>query len=188
MMSILAPPQLILNIVRRSNGQSLTIHFPDNDNLTVKFIKNHVKKLFGLNRKFHLYYRGRHIKSRRKLKYYGITSEINNIDIVVDWWMLSISWMWSSELFFHLMLSIVFFSFSNKSFGFFMDSVNICLFGYEDCSSDTIEYSLKLTTWCYFFAFCKWWNPPLVLKNSLMICNCVESLVASEFKYYSSKN
>jgi hypothetical protein len=56
----------------------------ENENRRVKFVKSHLKNLFHPNQKFHLYYKGRHIKSRHKLSYYGITSAERNIEIILD--------------------------------------------------------------------------------------------------------
>jgi hypothetical protein len=75
--------QIIIKIVRRSDGKTMSMNITENENHKVKFIKSHIKNIFHSNRKFHLYYKGRHIKSRHKLRYYGITSQEKNIEIVV---------------------------------------------------------------------------------------------------------
>lgn len=74
--------QIIVRIVRKSDGKSIWMNINENEKPRVKFIKTHVKHLFRMNKKFHLYYKNRHIKSRHKLSYYGITSEQSNIEII----------------------------------------------------------------------------------------------------------
>jgi len=75
--------QIIVKIIRRSDGKSISMNINENEKHRVKFIKTHVKHLFRMNKKFHLYYKNRHIKSRHKLSYYGITSQESNIEIIV---------------------------------------------------------------------------------------------------------
>ena len=76
-------PQILLKITRKSDGKTLCMNIPENANHKVRFIKTHLKYNFHPRGKFHLYYRNRHIKSRHKLRYYGITSEQRNIEILL---------------------------------------------------------------------------------------------------------
>ncbi len=73
--------QIIVKIIRKSDGKQLSMNIPENANHKVQFIKSHVKNTFHSRGKFHLYYQNRHIKSRHELRYYGITSQIRNIEI-----------------------------------------------------------------------------------------------------------
>ncbi|CAF1322775.1 unnamed protein product [Rotaria sordida] len=75
--------QIILRIVRKSDGKTMTMNIPEHDNRKVKYIKSQLKHLFHPHGKFCLYYKGRHIKSRHRLSYYGITSQQSNIEIVL---------------------------------------------------------------------------------------------------------
>ena len=77
-------PQLILRIIRKSDGKTMFMNIAENENRTVDFVKSHLKHIFHPHGKFHLYYKGRHIKSRHKLRYYGITSAERNIEIFLD--------------------------------------------------------------------------------------------------------
>ena len=76
-------PQIILRIVRKSDGKTMSMNIAENENREVKFVKSHLKHLFHPRQKFHLYYKGQHIKSRHKLRYYGITSNEPNIEIIL---------------------------------------------------------------------------------------------------------
>ncbi|UJR08436.1 hypothetical protein I4U23_012706 [Adineta vaga] len=76
-------PQIILRIIRKSDGKSMSIHIAENENRKVEFIKSQLKHTFHPHGKFHLYYKGRHIKSKHKLRYYGITSAVRNIEIIL---------------------------------------------------------------------------------------------------------
>ncbi|CAF1192744.1 unnamed protein product [Adineta steineri] len=78
-----ASPQIILRIIRKSDGKTMSMNIPENDNRKVEFIKTQLKHTFHPHGKFHLYYKGRHIKSRHKLCYYGITSNQHNIEIIL---------------------------------------------------------------------------------------------------------
>ena len=80
----ISSPQIILRIVRRSDGKSIAMNISENENRTVKYVKSQLKHLFHPHEKFHLYYKNRHIKSRHKLRYYGITSAEHNIEIILD--------------------------------------------------------------------------------------------------------
>ncbi len=83
-MTFSAPsPQIIVKIIRKSDGKQLSMNITENNNHKVQFIKNHVKNTFHPRGKFHLYYQNRHIKSRHKLSYYGITSQTRNIEIIL---------------------------------------------------------------------------------------------------------
>jgi hypothetical protein len=77
-------PQIVLRIVRKSDGKTISMHIPEHENPKVKYVKTQLKNLFHPRGKFHLYYNGRHIKSRHKLIYYGITSALHNIEIILD--------------------------------------------------------------------------------------------------------
>jgi hypothetical protein len=79
-----ASPQIILRIIRRSDGKSISMNITENENRTVKYVKTQLKHLFHPHGKFHLYYKGRHIKSRHKLRYYDITSAENDVEIILD--------------------------------------------------------------------------------------------------------
>jgi len=76
-------PQILVKIIRKSDGKTLSMNITENANHKVEFIKNHVKNTFHPRGKFHLYYQNRHIKSRRELRYYGITSQTRNIEIIL---------------------------------------------------------------------------------------------------------
>lgn len=76
-------PQILLTIIRKSDGKILHMNIPQNADHKVRFIKTHLKNTFHPRGKFHLYYRNHHIKSRNKLRYYGITSEQRNIEILL---------------------------------------------------------------------------------------------------------
>ncbi|CAF0887132.1 unnamed protein product [Rotaria sordida] len=75
--------QIILRIVRKSDGKTMTMNIPEHDNRKVKYIKSQLTHLFHPHGKFRLYYKGRHIKSRHRLSYYGITSQQSNIEIIL---------------------------------------------------------------------------------------------------------
>jgi hypothetical protein len=75
--------QIIIKIIRQSDGKTMSMNITENENHKVAFIKSHIKHLFHPHKKFHLYYKNQHIKSRHKLRYYGITSQIRNIEIIV---------------------------------------------------------------------------------------------------------
>ena len=64
---------------------SIIFFFLDRESILnrVKFIKFELKRLFHTNGKFRLFYRNRHIKSRHKLSYYGITSNESNIELTL---------------------------------------------------------------------------------------------------------
>ncbi|CAF2534987.1 unnamed protein product [Rotaria sp. Silwood2] len=78
-----SPRQIILRITRKSDGKTTAMNISENENRRVKYVKSHLKHLFHPHGKFHLYYKGRHIKSRHKLSYYGITSQQENIEITL---------------------------------------------------------------------------------------------------------
>jgi hypothetical protein len=80
----ISSPQIILRIIRRSDGKSISMNISENENRTVKYVKSQLKHLFHPRGKFHLYYKGQHIKSRHKLRYYCITSAEHNIEIILD--------------------------------------------------------------------------------------------------------
>jgi hypothetical protein len=83
-MSLSTPsPQIRIRIVRKSDGKSMSMNIAESDNRKVKFIKSHVQHMFHTTGKFHLYYKNRHIKSRHKLSYYGITSQIPTVEIIL---------------------------------------------------------------------------------------------------------
>lgn len=83
-MSYIKPsPQILVKIIRKSDGKILSMNIPENANHKVRFIKTHLKNTFHPHGKFHLYYQNQHIKSRHKLVYYGITSDRRNIEIVL---------------------------------------------------------------------------------------------------------
>jgi hypothetical protein len=83
-MSLSTPsPQIRIRIVRKSDGKTMSMNIAENDNRRVEFIKSHVKHMFHTNGKFHLYYKNQHIKSRHKLRYYGITSQVPSVEIIV---------------------------------------------------------------------------------------------------------
>ncbi|CAF4591898.1 unnamed protein product, partial [Rotaria sp. Silwood2] len=83
-MSIVRPPrQIIIQIVRKSDGKTMKMNIGENDNRKVKYIKSQLKHLFHPHGKFRLYYNGKHIKSRHKISYYGITSNQSNIEIIL---------------------------------------------------------------------------------------------------------
>lgn len=75
--------QIVVKIIRKSDGKHISMNINENENRKVKFIKTHVKHLFHQKKKFHLYYKNHQIKSRHKLRYYGITSQVQNIEIIV---------------------------------------------------------------------------------------------------------
>ncbi|CAF0862796.1 unnamed protein product [Rotaria sp. Silwood1] len=79
-----SPRQIIIRVTRKSDGKTMAMNIPETDNRKVKYIKSQLKHLFHPNGKFHLYYKGRHIKSRHKLSYYGITSQQSNIEIILN--------------------------------------------------------------------------------------------------------
>jgi len=84
-MSLPVPsPQIILRITCKSDGKTISMNISENENRKVKYVKSQLKHLFRIHRKFHLYYKGQHIKSRHKLHYYGITSTQHNIEITLD--------------------------------------------------------------------------------------------------------
>ncbi len=84
-MSLSVPSsQIILRITCKSDGKTISMNISENENRKVKYVKSQLKHLFRIHRKFHLYYNGRHIKSRHKLHYYGITSTQHNIEITLD--------------------------------------------------------------------------------------------------------
>ncbi|CAF4929152.1 unnamed protein product [Rotaria magnacalcarata] len=71
-MSIPTPSrQIIIRIVRKSDGKTMSMNIAENENHKVKFIKSELKRLFHTNGKFRLFYQNRHIKSRHKLAYYA---------------------------------------------------------------------------------------------------------------------
>ncbi|CAF1195975.1 unnamed protein product [Adineta ricciae] len=76
--------QIVLRIVRKRDGKNMWMNIAEDENRKVGFIKSHLKHTFHPHGKFHLYYKGRHIKSRHELSYYGITSAIRNIEIILD--------------------------------------------------------------------------------------------------------
>lgn len=77
-------PQIILRIVRKSDGKTMSMNIAENENRKVRFVKSQLKHLFHPHGKFHLYYNGQHIKSRHRLSYYGITSAERQIEIILD--------------------------------------------------------------------------------------------------------
>lgn len=79
----IASSQIFLKLTQKSNGRTISINIAENQNYKVKYLKNHVKELFRPKKKFRLYYKNRHIKSRHKLIYYDITSQIQNIEIMI---------------------------------------------------------------------------------------------------------
>jgi hypothetical protein len=80
----ISSPQIILRITRKSDGKTMSMNIFENENHKVRFVKTQLKQSFHPNGKFHLYYKGRHIKSRHDLRYYGITSNVRNIEIILD--------------------------------------------------------------------------------------------------------
>ncbi|CAF1281838.1 unnamed protein product [Adineta steineri] len=76
-------PQIILKIVRKSDGNAMFMNIPENANHKVSFIKGHVKESFCKRKRFHLYYHHKHIRSWHHLRHYGITSKVHNIEIIV---------------------------------------------------------------------------------------------------------
>ena len=80
----ISSPQIILHIIRKSDGKSMSMNISENENRKVRFVKTQLKHLFHPHGKFHLFYKGQHIKSRHKLHYYGITSAEHNIEIILD--------------------------------------------------------------------------------------------------------
>ncbi|CAF4122421.1 unnamed protein product [Rotaria sp. Silwood2] len=83
-MSIVSSPrQIIIQIVRKSDGKTMKMNIAETDNRKVKYIKSQLNHLFHPYAKFRLYYNGKHIKSRHKLSYYGITSNQSNIEIIL---------------------------------------------------------------------------------------------------------
>lgn len=76
--------QIILRIIRKRDGKSMCMNIAEDENRKVGFIKSHLKHTFHPYGKFHLYYKGRHIKSRHTLSYYGITGAVRNIQIILD--------------------------------------------------------------------------------------------------------
>jgi len=80
----ISSPQIILRIIRKSDGKTMSMNIAENENRKVKYIKTQLKNLFHPHHKFHLYYKNRHIKSRHKLSYYGITSAERNIEIILN--------------------------------------------------------------------------------------------------------
>lgn len=84
-MSVFIPsPQIILRIIRKCDGKTMSMNIAENENRQVRFIKSQLKHLFHRHGKFHLYYKGQHIKSRHRLSYYGITSAERDIEIILD--------------------------------------------------------------------------------------------------------
>ncbi len=83
-LSIPSSKIIILRIIRKSDGKKMSMNISESENRKVEFIKSQLKNLFHPHGKFHLYYKGRHIKSRHKLCYYGITSKESNIEIILD--------------------------------------------------------------------------------------------------------
>lgn len=79
----IVPRQINLKLTKKSDGRTITIHIPENENYKVKYLKTHAQQIFRLKTKFHLYYKNRHIKSRYKLIYYGITSQVQHIEIMI---------------------------------------------------------------------------------------------------------
>ncbi len=77
-------PQIILRISRKSDGKTMSMNITENENRRVKYVKSQLRHLFHPHGKFRLYYKGRHIKSRHKLRYYGITSAERNIEIILE--------------------------------------------------------------------------------------------------------
>lgn len=75
--------QIIIRIIRKCDGRSMSMNIAENEQRRVKFIKSELKRLFHPHGKFRLYYKGRHIRSRHKLSYYGITSHEPYIDILL---------------------------------------------------------------------------------------------------------
>jgi hypothetical protein len=61
----------------------MSMNIAEKEDHKVEYVKSQIKHLFHLNGKFHLYYNGRHIKSRHKLSYYGITSTQPNLEIIL---------------------------------------------------------------------------------------------------------
>ena len=76
-------PQIILRIVRKDDGKMMQMNIPENKNYRVKYVKLHLQQSFHSHGKFHLFYKGRHIKSRHKLSYYGITADQPNIELIL---------------------------------------------------------------------------------------------------------
>lgn len=75
--------QIHIRIVRKSDGKTMSMNIAECENRRVEYIKSHIKNLFHPHGKFHLYYKNQHIKSRHKLLYYGITSQVPNIEIIL---------------------------------------------------------------------------------------------------------
>ncbi|CAF0937749.1 unnamed protein product [Didymodactylos carnosus] len=76
------PKQINLTVIRKSDGKTMRLHVPEY--VTVHYLKTQLKQSFHSNNdKFHLYYKGKHIRSRHLLKYYGISNEANNIQIIL---------------------------------------------------------------------------------------------------------
>lgn len=84
MSSFIPSAQIILRIVRKKDGKTISMNITENENRKVRYVKSQLKNLFHPHGKFHLYYKNRHIKSRHKLRYYGITSVERNIEIILD--------------------------------------------------------------------------------------------------------
>ncbi|CAF3628503.1 unnamed protein product [Adineta steineri] len=81
--SIIITPDTANTTIESQHGKTMSMNIPENDNRKVEFIKTQLKHTFHPHGKFHLYYKGRHIKSRHKLCYYGITSNEHNIQIIL---------------------------------------------------------------------------------------------------------
>lgn len=79
-----ASPHIILRIIRKSDGKTMSMNVLETDNRTVKFVKTHLKQLFHPYGRFHLYYKGQKMKSRHHLRHYGITSAERHVEIVLD--------------------------------------------------------------------------------------------------------
>ncbi len=70
--------QIILRLIWKSDGKTMSMNIAENEDHKVEYVKSQVKHLFHLNGKFHLHYNGRH-----KLSYYDTTSTQSNLEIIL---------------------------------------------------------------------------------------------------------
>jgi hypothetical protein len=75
--------QIIVDIVRQADGKYISMNIPDNVGWLVKHVKSHLRQQFHPYRRFRLYYKGRHIKSRHTLEHYGICSDARRVKLIL---------------------------------------------------------------------------------------------------------
>lgn len=77
------PKHLIIHVTRRSDGRTITMNIAENEHHQIKFLKDHLRRSFHSQKKFRLYFNGRHIKSHHRFSYYGLTSAMTNIRLIL---------------------------------------------------------------------------------------------------------